>query len=666
MRWDSIWQFSIGQLAKAMKFANKYELFEAVTSGRVETFFAKDLASGERVLLHIFEAPEKKPEQPTVLWVLESFRRVAPNPPGLVLETGRYSGTTYAYLVTKLPDNAALKLWTRSYESPGAETQEIAIPSLGAAPGVPAISKDLPRPNEQPAEASAPMPSAELTGDFTAAFSELVSPVSPRSEATGSRKTGSDEINFGSERTAALREPGDFTRQFFSGSPELPQTPATHAPAKPAAEATSPLPLKANPAQEAALDGIDFGPEQAAPRREPGDFTRQFFSGSPELPQKLSTQAPAKLAGEAIAPLKTEVPRPKVPSIGAETQEAANAEATASPPPNRSPSGDHLTASPAVSPDAGAFTALFQSSFKPESKVASEGVGLPSKSTEAKEGNFTDFFRGPFDGERPAETPNILPKASDAPRRNAPGEFTRVFGSGKSGDLAVTPPLQDPIVEAPRGNEPGAFTQIFSNTSQPAAPSLANAPLQTWEPVATKSEPQPSMEPAWTSPPPLPAKPPVTPSIEPILPQPTVSSTLREAEPSLPAGATHVFSAPVRSPVASPPPLPTGPSEYTRIISGGMGAPSPAEGPIAGGSPRPSVGPPGFKLPAAPPAPAAPKVAAPPPPKLSPPAAPSAPKAPQLDAKAPKAKASYLPLVIVLNLLLFVAILLIVYFAVKH
>jgi len=44
-----------------MKFANKYELFEAVTSGRVETFFAKDLPNGERVLLQIFEARRRNP-----------------------------------------------------------------------------------------------------------------------------------------------------------------------------------------------------------------------------------------------------------------------------------------------------------------------------------------------------------------------------------------------------------------------------------------------------------------------------------------------------------------------------------------------------------------------------------------------------------------------------
>jgi hypothetical protein len=63
-------------------------------------------------------------------------------------------------------------------------------------------------------------------------------------------------------------------------------------------------------------------------------------------------------------------------------------------------------------------------------------------------------------------------------------------------------------------------------------------------------------------------------------------------------------------------------------------------------------------------APPAPKIAAPPAPKL--PAAPAAPKVPELGALAPKPKASYLPMIIILNVSLIIAVLLIVYFAIKH
>jgi len=564
-----------------MKFANKYELFEAVTSGRVETFFAKDLASGERVLLHIFDAPEKKPDQPTVLWVLESFRKVAPDPPGLVVETGRYSGTTYAYLVTKLPDNEVLQRWTESYESHVRETQEMPIPSAPTIPGSSATGKDRSQPENRPAEESTPARSASPHGEFTAAFLGLASPPSPQ-------KTGRDEIN--------------------------------------------------------------LGPEPAAPRQEPGDFTRQFFSASHETPQKPATQAPAKLP-EASAHPNREVPR-----IGVESQVAAKPESPE--PPTPAPGGGR-TANSVSSPDPGSFTALFRSDFKSETKATAESVGAPRKLDDAKSGDFTDFFRGPFDGERPAETPNILPKDLDTPQRDAPGDFTRVFGPAKSGALAATPPLKGPARDTPLEDSPGTFTQGFPDARQPAPPS----PSPTWEPRAPKSEiPPPSLEPAWTPPAPLSAKAPLAPSIEAIFPGPPVSSTLREAEPALPNGATRVFSTPAGRLVASPPPLPAGPSEYTRIISGGMRGPA-EEAPIAGGSQTPSGGPPAFKLPPPPAVPPAPKFAAPPPPKFSPPAAP---KVPQLEIKAPKPKAAYLPLVIILNVLLFFAILLIVYFSIKH
>ena len=40
-----------------MKFANRYELSDPLTTGAVETFAALDMTSGERVVVHIFETP---------------------------------------------------------------------------------------------------------------------------------------------------------------------------------------------------------------------------------------------------------------------------------------------------------------------------------------------------------------------------------------------------------------------------------------------------------------------------------------------------------------------------------------------------------------------------------------------------------------------------------
>src|ERR1700729_2669658 len=146
-----------------MKFGEKYELLESLTTGGVETFVANDKVRGERVLVHIIEGEAQKPNQPTVQWVLEAFRRVAPEPPGLVLETGRYSGTLYAYLVTKMPDEAALQGWVRLYRLQARETQEIPAP-----PPKPTPESEFPTAEMVEPKAASPAP-----GSVTQLFREL-------------------------------------------------------------------------------------------------------------------------------------------------------------------------------------------------------------------------------------------------------------------------------------------------------------------------------------------------------------------------------------------------------------------------------------------------------------------------------------------------------------
>jgi hypothetical protein len=107
-----------------MKFTDKYELLETLTTGAVETFVANDKIRGERVLVHIVDCAPQKPNQSAMEWVLESFRQLAPGPVGPVLETGKYSGAQYGYLVTKAPDEAAEKAWARRYELQSQDTQE--------------------------------------------------------------------------------------------------------------------------------------------------------------------------------------------------------------------------------------------------------------------------------------------------------------------------------------------------------------------------------------------------------------------------------------------------------------------------------------------------------------------------------------------------------------
>src|SRR5580658_5252700 len=132
-----------------MKFGDKYELLESLTTGAVETFVANDKVRGERVLVHILHGEPQKPNQPTVQWVLDAFRRVAPEPVGLVLEAGRYSGTLYAYLITKLPEETALRGWVQQYKSRPRDAQETTATLVSPAPESKAPAAN-PTPTERP------------------------------------------------------------------------------------------------------------------------------------------------------------------------------------------------------------------------------------------------------------------------------------------------------------------------------------------------------------------------------------------------------------------------------------------------------------------------------------------------------------------------------------
>jgi hypothetical protein len=142
-----------------MKFSEKYELLETLTTGTVETFVANDRIRGERVLVHIVECAPQKPDQTTAEWVLESFRKLAPEAPGLVLETGKYNGPKYAYVVVKPADDAKLKAWVRHYELQADETKETKAHALrteisSPAAGSPVSSQGA---TKQPAPASGSM-----------------------------------------------------------------------------------------------------------------------------------------------------------------------------------------------------------------------------------------------------------------------------------------------------------------------------------------------------------------------------------------------------------------------------------------------------------------------------------------------------------------------------
>jgi hypothetical protein len=568
-----------------MKFADKYELSDAITTGRLETFVGRDVASGDRVLVYIFDAPVKKADQPTVLWALESFRAAAPEPPGLVIAAGRYGSTSYAYLVTQFPDDAALRQWTQAYEMATAETREITVERT-IPPEPPAVSA-LPRSNDGEV---AVQPS----------FSQ---PVHPPTGFFGLRPPVETATNSSQE---AVKLPGVSSRP---------------------------------PSDD--LEGISFGPQPGAARQEPGDFTKQFFVGSSEPSRVPANEVPVESAGQGIE------------RIGAPADKAGG-------------TGPSAIPVDGTLPELGGFTALFRPSPKPEIREieSPKRIDAARKVDDGKAGDFTRFFQGPFDGERPAEIPDVLPNVASTPRGKVPGEFTQMFGSGKDNPFAAMSSSAGPVEEAPLRTEPlrtepGSFTRSFGDASQLSA---ASEPLlPSGETKGNGSQKAPTFaEPKWTEPALSPKEPAVKPPDPPAVPRASAGGP----RPSVQDGATQVFSIPGGHSAPSPSPPPSGPSEYTRIISGGIASlKSSEEKAAAEEGPGAAGGLPAFKMPAVA-APPAPKIAAPPAPKL--PAAPAAPKVPELGALAPKPKASYLPMIIILNVSLIIAVLLIVYFAIKH
>jgi hypothetical protein len=391
------------------------------------------------------------------------------------------------------------------------------------------------------------------------------------------------------------------------------------------------------------LEGINFGPRHETKGQEPGDFTKQFFVG-PSEPRPAAARPGASSPVEAapVAPVRSEV----VPAERRNDQIAAA---------DRTSGAGQSTGPHGGSPEFGGFAALFSPGPKvdvAEIKIASSKSAAPHKADDAKSGDFTKFFQGPFDGERPSEIPNVSANVTSTPRGKVPGEFTQMFGGVKDNPFATSSP-SSPVDEPPLRTEPVSFTRSFADSASPGRETIGSSETKG----NGNQNAAASVEPNWTQP--LP--PPVVPANPPEPAVPRVSTDKpRESRPAVQGGATQLFSVPGGHSSPTLPPPPSGPSEYTRIISGGMlglnsstEQPAAEVGPAAGGLPT-------FKMPAAA-TPPPPKIAAPKLPKMPP-----APKIPPVGASVPKPKSSYLPMIIILNVSLIIAVLLIVYFAIKH
>jgi hypothetical protein len=603
----------------------KYELLEPVTRGSVETFVARRLSTDERVLVHIFECPEQRQDQPTVLWVLESFRAVAPAPPELVLGTGKYSGTSYAYLVTKLPESTVLQAWVRSYQAQEETKGKDALPDSAAVPDFSHSSKEVPPPHVWGTDQSGVVGRFDQPGETRLMLGALPADVkvptessdTPSARQTGAAGLADTTINFngtdfGAVENARLRDPGEFTRQ-FSGLENLSEDTDLGTPPETPSQ-------KGRPRFVAATDA---GPGLVAESGTPDG------SGSPSgMPNG---------ASQASAPASASL---------AETARIAGVNLTAAPQPKESidPASD--------------------------------------KRDDTKSGEFTRFFQGPFHGERPSQTPNLSRAVSPPPKQ--PGEFTKIFGKNDGVPSQGAFASQSRFGEPPGEEDPGTLAPWFHNAGDRLRTSEAHDPTPQYTEIIDVNtrdfatfvrQPSPGV--------PIPPRAPVDSPAQPPVPEFWNGKNLPAAETTLTVGpeadgATRVFSARGRDSLDGSATRQDGPSDFTRIISGGLRNPSPSEeesltpteshgdfvkklaappavSPFRSSLPGPSP-PPQFQQPGQHPhMPTPPGVPAPPLPPASP-----------LGSAVPKPTGPPWTLIIVLNGLFIIAVLLVLYFALKH
>jgi len=619
-----------------MKFTEKYEILELLTSGRVSTFLARERATQEQAIVHTFECPSVFAAESRTPLILKHFASLAPSPGERATEVGFDEGSSSAYVVTRVPAPDALQSWIRAYRSfPAAESKEVSGFDEDATAEISASEVErLLRQRDRPKTQGVPEPSPQISTE----------PFSIRPPSTPSPQKG--------EFTRLFEEPGAFQRLSGRGAPV---SSAPVAPAGPISTGPPEIPTDlptnyGSPSLKATPASPELGLSEPG-SAQPGSFTQQFFSGTDDVSDR------AAFGG---------VPAPEQPAVkepGAFTKEFL---AISGKPPQSvdSPSREEPPAK--SSPPAPAFG----STPRPVSAASSPADRFEGSSEVLKSstGEFTSFFRGPLDQPSTPDKPFEYPDpAHTSPPRSRAGDFTQMFGTetrlGAEESPSARLPEQQPS-QAP------SFTQIFSDNSKDGA-RLGVSRLDS-EPLASEALKPPAASTA-------------SPSGMPATFSGTVSSPISSRgggfSPSevggVPGGesaflnrsgrsdATNVFKPRGSDALPEVPEAPSGPSDFTMFLSSSQLRASLPPEPASPAAPNPAGRAPALPMPSMP------SYAAPPPPPL-PPApmphmtVPQAPPVPRPPAPPSGRAASYWPLITVLTILFAVAALLVMYFALKH
>jgi hypothetical protein len=620
-----------------MKFAERYEIQEMVTSGRVSTFLARDRNSQESVVVYTFEVAGTSAAELSTASIISRFSSLAPSPPGIIVKAGFDQASSSAFLTTKMPDPALLNKWVAAYHAFGKATAA-STPSMRKPPGA--------EPSDETAELSA----ADLRAYL--AQNGVQKPVQQPASPADQDSSGEITEIFGPANPATAptqpQPPGEFTRLFreLNAFEPIRTTKPTVAP--PATTATD---ADLGPR----LGGSRLGEQQptstpppVAPveKESPGAFTREFLG--------LSSH-PAE-----SRPSSTPVDRPVANEPGAFTKEFLGV----SSPVSETNTGKVPPAPPASTANPSIFGSGFGSeAAKPSAPTAFESQPPRKEST----GEFTRYFQDPF--EHPGaqrNMPSVPDLASIEAPKQQPGDFTRMFGT------VGTERAPHPVSESePLPAAPDSFTEIFEKPVPAQGSRLGMSTIGT-NPNFQQQFPEP-----FRTPPPVPIHQPVSPPpVSPASPTPALDELLSSPSARVPeSNATFVNRAASNStnifnPGADAPPVeqdvPKGPSEFTMFLNRsqvntmlrqGPGAPAPNP---AGGQAAPPPVPNPFMMPPPPP-PAPPPMAAP-----ATPAIPAVPRPPASAAvAAPKANTLW-PLITGLTVLLAIGVILVMYFVLKH
>ena len=643
-----------------MKFSDKYEILEMVTSGRVSTFLARERTTQEGVVVYTFECAGAGARDLSTASIIARFCALAPNPPGMIVKAGFDEPSAAAFITTKMPDSAALTAWVQAYHAFAPQG------STSPAPAKPVASP-----------ASAPVSDATIELSAFEVNSVMARGGPPKQtpvpDLHGDLGGGTSPFSLGGPAAEPEKSAGEFTRLF--------QEVNAFQPVKRSGPPAPPKPVNASDAIFGErLGGSPLGGPPAPPARPtppitptpaepaPGSFTREFLGISSERAE-LAKQGPAPAA-------------PKN-EPGAFTREFMS---VSLPPKTDAPRADEFGTSRQSPPPATSFDSIFGNASSPAgpSQPGSSHTGSSTGSfggeAEAQKGGageFTSFFRDPFEHPgAPAKSSQVPDLASSTPPQKPVGDFTRVFGRA---DLERDAPAPLPPVEPDLPASPGSFTQIFGEISagMGKGPQLGGSTLDT----------NPNARPSFLDPPPgAPAAPdpfrggmsstPVTPPPDTFFsrtppPAPPPVNPMFANRPGS-SDATDVF----RVPGGDAPPVaevPSGPSEFTVFLSRGQlnaalasqqaGSASPGSANLGGGAPPTGLAPP--------PPPPPPFQFAPPPPPVPPamkfPPAPAPPAVPRPPAVSGGIKpGSVWPLITVLVVLLMIGAMLVMYFLLKH